>query len=31
MNITDTIAGRDVEALRAAIAGQVFVPGQARL
>ena len=29
MNITDTIAGRDVEALRAAIAGQVFVPGQA--
>jgi FAD/FMN-containing dehydrogenase len=28
MNITDTIAGRDVEALRAAIAGQVFVPGE---
>jgi uncharacterized membrane protein YeiH len=29
MNITDTLAGRDLEALRAAIAGQVFVPGQA--
>jgi hypothetical protein len=29
MNIKDTIAGRDLEALRAAIAGQVFVPGQA--
>ena len=29
MNITDTMAGRDLEALRAAIAGQVFVPGQA--
>jgi hypothetical protein len=29
MNITDTIAGRDLEALRAATAGQVFVPGQA--
>ena len=29
MNITDTIAGRDLEALRAAIAGQVFVPGEA--
>jgi len=29
MNITDTIAGRDLEALRAAIADQVFVPGEA--
>lgn len=29
MNIKDTIAGRDLEALRAAVAGQVFVPGQA--
>ena len=29
MNITDIIADRDLEALRAAIAGQVFVPGQA--
>jgi hypothetical protein len=29
MNITDTMAGRDLEALRAAIAGQVFVPGEA--
>src|SRR5215472_885799 len=29
MNIKDTIAGRDLEALRAAIAGQVSVPGQA--
>jgi len=29
MNITDTMAGRDLEALRAAIAGQVFIPGQA--
>ena len=29
MNITDTVAGRDLEALRAAIAGQVFVPGEA--
>jgi FAD/FMN-containing dehydrogenase len=29
MNIKGTIAGRDLEALRAAIAGQVFVPGQA--
>src|SRR5262249_51697782 len=29
MNIKDTIAGRDLAALRAAIAGQVFVPGQA--
>jgi hypothetical protein len=29
MNITDDIAGRDLDALRAAIAGQVFVPGQA--
>jgi hypothetical protein len=29
MNIKDTNAGRDLEALRAAIAGQVFVPGQA--
>jgi FAD/FMN-containing dehydrogenase len=28
MNIKDTMAGRDLEALRAAIAGQVFVPGQ---
>jgi len=28
MNITDTIAGRDLEARRAAIAGQVFVPGE---
>ena len=29
MNITDTIADRDLDALRAAIAGQVFVPGEA--
>jgi FAD/FMN-containing dehydrogenase len=29
MNIKDTTAGRDLEALRAAIADQVFVPGQA--
>jgi FAD/FMN-containing dehydrogenase len=29
MNIKKTIADRDLEALRAAIAGQVFVPGQA--
>ena len=29
MNITDTVAGRDLEALRAAIAGQVLVPRQA--
>jgi hypothetical protein len=29
MNITDTIADRDLEALRSAIAGQIFVPGQA--
>jgi hypothetical protein len=29
MNTTDTMAGRDLEALGAAIAGQVFVPGQA--
>jgi len=29
MNITDTMAGRDLEALRAALAGQVFVPGEA--
>jgi len=29
MNITDTMAGRDLQALRAAIAGQVFVPGEA--
>jgi hypothetical protein len=29
MNITDTMAGRDLEALRTAIAGQVFVPGEA--
>jgi len=29
MNIKDTMAGRDLEALRAAIAGQVFVPGEA--
>jgi FAD/FMN-containing dehydrogenase len=29
MNMTDNTAGRDLEALRAAIAGQVFVPGQA--
>jgi hypothetical protein len=28
MNIMDTMAGRDLEALRAAIAGEVFVPGQ---
>ena len=31
MNITDTMAGRDLQALRAAAAGQVLVPGQARL
>jgi hypothetical protein len=29
MNITDTIAGRYLQALRAVPAGQVFVPGQA--
>jgi len=29
MNITDTTAGRGLEALRAAIAGRVFVPGEA--
>ena len=29
MNITDTMAGRDLDAVRAAIAGQVFVPGEA--
>jgi hypothetical protein len=29
MNIMGTIADRDLEALRAATAGQVFVPGQA--
>ena len=29
MNTTDIAAGRGLEALRAAIAGQVFVPGQA--
>ena len=29
MSITDTVASRDLEALRAAIAGQVFVPGEA--
>src|SRR5215813_11349080 len=29
MNITGTIAGRDLEALRAAVAGRVFVPGEA--
>ena len=29
MNITDTMAGRDLDSLRAAIAGQVFVPGEA--
>ena len=29
MNTTDITAGRGLEALRAAIAGQVFVPGQA--
>ena len=29
MNITDTVAGRDLDALRAAIAGRVFVPGEA--
>src|SRR5215469_16898683 len=28
MNTTDITAGRDLEALRAAIAGRVFVPGQ---
>jgi hypothetical protein len=28
MNATDTVAGRGLEALRAAIAGQVFVPGE---
>ena len=28
MNTTDITAGRDLEALRAAIAGQVFVPGE---
>ena len=29
MNITDTVADRDLHALQAAIAGQIFVPGQA--
>jgi hypothetical protein len=29
MNIRDTMAGRDLQALRAGIAGQVFAPGQA--
>src|SRR5215471_13738487 len=29
MNITDTMAGRGLEALRAAIAGRVFIPGEA--
>ena len=29
MNITDTMAGGDLDALRAAIAGRVFVPGEA--
>jgi FAD/FMN-containing dehydrogenase len=29
MSTTDTMPGRDLEALRAAIAGQVFVPGEA--
>jgi FAD/FMN-containing dehydrogenase len=28
MNITDTMAGRDLEALRAAIEGEAFVPGE---
>jgi len=29
MNSADTMAGRDLDALRAAIAGQVFIPGEA--
>jgi hypothetical protein len=29
MNTTDTMAGRDLETLRGAVAGQVFVPGEA--
>ena len=29
MKITDTMAGRDLDALRAAVAGQVFVPSEA--
>jgi hypothetical protein len=29
MNTTDSVAGRGLEALRAAIAGQVFMPGEA--
>ena len=29
MNIADTTAGRGLDALRAAIAGRVFVPGEA--
>jgi FAD/FMN-containing dehydrogenase len=29
MSTADTVAGRDLEALRAAIAGRVFVPGEA--
>ncbi len=29
MNSTDITVGRGLEALRAAIAGQVFVPGEA--
>jgi hypothetical protein len=28
MNIMDTMAGRDLEVLRAATAGRVFVPGR---
>ena len=30
MNITDTMAGRDLQAPRAAVTGQVFVAGEAR-
>jgi FAD/FMN-containing dehydrogenase len=29
MNITDAMVGRGLEALQAAVAGQVFVPGEA--
>ena len=29
MNIKNAMAGRDLQALRAAVAGRVFVPGQA--
>jgi hypothetical protein len=31
MNSTDTVADRGLQALRAALAGRVFVPDEARL